>query len=97
MRYEIALSPNARADLRRLDAHVRATVQDALEVHLRYEPTKLGRSRIKRLQGLAHPQYRLRVGEIRVFYDVILETVQVHAILAKSKTERWLKEAGKPL
>lgn len=70
MRYEIILSPEAQEDLRRLEARNRAAVRDALEVHLRHEPTKVSRSRIKRLRDLAHPQYRLRVGEIRVFYDV---------------------------
>lgn len=95
-RYEIVLSPEALVDLRRLDAHDRAAVRDALEVHLRHEPTKISRSRIKRLRGLAQPQYRLRVGEIRVFYDVVGREVRVHAILFKSKVEEWLKEAGKP-
>jgi mRNA interferase RelE/StbE len=39
-------------------------------MHLRHGPTKLSKSRIKRLRGLEQPQYRLRVGETRVFYDV---------------------------
>ena len=43
---------------------------------LRFEPTKLSKSRIKRLRGLEQPQYRLRVGEIRVFYDVTETEVQ---------------------
>ena len=32
--------------------------RDALETHLRHEPMKTSRSRIKRLRGLARPQYR---------------------------------------
>lgn len=83
-------------DLQRLDAHIRAEVRDALEVHLRFEPTKVSRSRIKRLRGLAQPQYRLRVGEIRVFYDVTEEKVEIFAILSKSMVEQWLKESGRP-
>lgn len=70
MRFEILLAPEAVQDFRRLDAHTRAEVQDALEIHLRHEPTRISRSRIKRLRGLARPQFRLRVGEVRVFYDV---------------------------
>jgi mRNA interferase RelE/StbE len=95
MRYEINLSPEALKDLRRLEARDRAAVRDALEVHLRYEPTKVSRSRIKRLRDLTHPQYRLRVGEIRVFYDVAEREVRVHAILFKPMVEEWLKEEGK--
>lgn len=97
MRYEIGLSPEALRDLRRLEARDRAAVRDALEVHLRHEPTKVSRSRIKRLRDLAHPQYRLRVGEIRVFDDVVEGEVRVHAILFKSMVEGWLKEVGEPL
>ncbi|HSG39714.1 MAG TPA: type II toxin-antitoxin system RelE/ParE family toxin [Thermoanaerobaculia bacterium] len=96
MRYEIILSPEAVEDLRRLDAHTRAAIRDALEVHLRYEPTKVSRSRIKRLRELLHPQYRLRVGDVRVFYDVVEGTVEVIAILLKPMAEPWLREAGRP-
>lgn len=97
MRYEIILAPTAAEDLRRLDAHWRAAVRDALEVHLRHDPTRVSRSRIKRLRGLAQPQYRLRIGDIRVFYDVTEARVEVLAILFKPQVDEWLKEAGKPL
>jgi mRNA interferase RelE/StbE len=97
MRHEIVLSSKAAEDLRRLDVHTRAAVRAALEVHLRYEPTKLSRSRIKRLRGLSQPQYRLRVGEVRVFYDVVEERVEILAILFKPMVEQWLREEGKPL
>jgi mRNA interferase RelE/StbE len=83
-------------DLRRLDAHIRSAVRNALEVHLRFEPTKVSRSRIKRLIGLTQPQYRLRVGEIRVFYDVTEEKVEILAILYKPMVKQWLKQAGRP-
>lgn len=95
MRYDIILSPQAIEDLRRLPARDRAAVRDALEVHLRHEPTKLSRSRIKRLRRLAQPQYRLRVEEIRVFYDVVDGEVQVLAIVLKPMAEQWLREAGR--
>ena len=70
MEYDIVLAPEAVEDLRILKANVRTAVRKALEIHLRYEPTKTSQSRIKRLRGVRRPQYRLRVGEIRVFYDV---------------------------
>jgi mRNA interferase RelE/StbE len=69
-------------------------VRDALETHLRYEPTKASRSRIKRLRGLAHPQYRLRVGSIRVFYDVLADSVEVLAIVPKLEAAKWLEQFG---
>ena len=96
MRFEIILAPEAVDDLRSLRANIRSTVRDALETHLRYDPTKTSRSRIKRLRGLARPQYRLRVGEIRIFYDVSAETVEVLAIVPKSEAAKWLEQFGKP-
>jgi mRNA interferase RelE/StbE len=94
MRHEIILAPEAADDLRRLRANERAAVRDAMEVHLRHEPTKLSKSRIKRLRGMKRPQYRLRVAEIRVVYDVREGRVEVLAIVNKSDAARWLEAAG---
>ena len=96
MAFEIILAPEAVADLRRLSAHDRAKVRDAMEVHLRYEPAKVSRSRIKRLRGLSRPRYRLRVDDLRVFYDVAGEEVHVLAVVAKPDADAWLAEAGHP-
>jgi len=95
MRYEIILAPEAERDYKKLKAVVRAEVRDSLEVHLRHEPMKASKSSIKRLRGLAQPQYRLRVGDLRVFYDVEGDSVLVLAIILKSDADRWLREAGK--
>jgi mRNA-degrading endonuclease RelE of RelBE toxin-antitoxin system len=95
MRYDIMLAPEAVEDLGKLKANVRASVRDAIEQHLRHQPTKVSKSRIKRLRGLSHPQYRLRVSDdIRVFYDVTDIAVQVLAIVQKSDSEAWLAEHG---
>ena len=96
MPFAIILAPEAAEDFRRLTANARATVRAALETHLRHEPAKTSRSRIKRLRGLRRPQYRLRVGEIRVFYDVSDTTVEVLAIVAKSEADSWLAQFGDP-
>jgi mRNA interferase RelE/StbE len=77
-----------------LQANVRAAVRAALETHLRHEPERTSRSRIKRLRGLRRPQYRLRVGEIRIFYDVTPTTVEILAIVTKSEAQTWLGELG---
>ena len=95
MAYEIVLAPEAVGDLNDLTANVRATVRDALEEHLRHQPTKVSRSRIKRLRGFSHPQFRLRVGDdIRVFYDVSEMVVQVLAIVLKADADAWLAKQG---
>ena len=94
MAYEIVLAPQAIEDLGRLDAHVRAEVRDALEIHLRHEPTKVSRSRLQRLRGMTRPQYRLRVDGVRVFYDVVGAEVQVVAIVEKARAGEWLDSFG---
>jgi mRNA-degrading endonuclease RelE of RelBE toxin-antitoxin system len=94
MRYEVLLAPEAVEDLRALKANLRTEVRGAMETHLRHEPTKTSKSRIKRLSGQSRPHYRLRVGEVRVFYDVEGDTVQVLAIVAKSEAESWLARFG---
>jgi mRNA-degrading endonuclease RelE of RelBE toxin-antitoxin system len=96
MRYEVVLAPEAVRAFRSLAANRRAEVRDALERHLRHEPTRVSKSRIKRLRGVSRPQYRLRVGEVRVFYDVTHETVEVLAVVTKSEAARWLTEHGTP-
>ncbi len=69
-------------------------MRDAIEVLWRHQPTKVSRSRIKRLQDLNHPQYRLRVAGMRVFYDVKNAEVQVLGIVAKADADSWLEEVG---
>jgi mRNA interferase RelE/StbE len=69
-------------------------VRDALESHLRHSPTQVSKSRIKRLRGLKWPQYRLRVGGIRVYYDVLETQVEVIAIVSKSESAAWLARVG---
>ena len=96
MPYAIILAPEAVDDLRRLRTNVRATVREALTTHLRHEPAKLSRSRIKRLRRLRRPQYRLRVGDVRVFYDISGTTVEILAIVAKSEAEPWLAQFAEP-
>jgi mRNA-degrading endonuclease RelE of RelBE toxin-antitoxin system len=95
MPYEIILSPEAVEDLRSLKANWRATVHDAIKKYLRHTPTKESKSRIKRLRGISHPHYRLRVDEVRVFYDVSEETVEILGIVSKSEAEAWLERVGK--
>ena len=79
-----------------MKADKQTAVKETLETHLRHEPTKTSRSRIKRLRGMARPQYRLRVEEVRVFYDVSGSTVEVLAIVTKPEAESWLARFGNP-
>ena len=93
MPFEIVLAPQAIESLKALRADFQSSVRDAIELQLRHEPTKLSKSRIKRLRGLARPQYRLRVDEVRVFYET---AVEILAIVPKEQAEAWLAEEASP-
>jgi len=97
MKHRILLAQQALRDLRRLRAHDRAAVISAIAKHLTHEPRRTSKSRIKRLRGLAKLGYRLRVGDIRIFYDVAGGEVHVLAIISKADADPWLEEEGERL
>lgn len=66
--------------------------------HLEHDPKRESKSRIKRLRGLRQPQYRMRVDDMRIFYDVndVARRVEVLAFVRKPETAAWLEEYGVP-
>ena len=77
MKYATILSPEAIKGLRRLKVPIHSQVKEGNEIHLWHEPLKESNSRINRLQGRRRPGYQLRIGEIRVLYDVSQDTVEI--------------------
>ena len=74
-----------------------AKALDGIETFLRYEPEKTSKSRIKRLREMKRPQYRLRIDDLRAFYDVSYTEygsgfVEVLRIREKSEAMKWLAE-----
>ena len=94
MTYEIIVAPEAVKDVRSLRAHMRSIVRDGIETYLRHAPTAVSKSRIKQLRGFARARFRLRVGEVRVYYDVRESTVEILAVVPKSEAAEWLKREG---
>ena len=90
--YRITVRPSAAAQIRRLRRVDAVAILDAMETHLRHEPERVSRSRIKRLRGNQQSTYRLRVGEYRVFYDVSEGQVIVNAVLRKRDTATFYRE-----
>lgn len=95
VRFDIILAPQAVEDFERLRAVDRAKVKDAIEKHLRHEPGRVSRSRIKRLRGSDQPQFRLRIDDVRVFYDMVERQVRILAIVPKADAAAWLEKVGK--
>jgi len=98
MGYEVVIARSAQDQFGRLGARWRSALKRALQTHLEYEPKVVSKSRIKRLRGLRQPQYRLRVGEFRVYYDVddSSRRVEVLGFVRKADAEEWLGEHGVP-
>lgn len=94
MKYSIIFSTEAKQDYDELPAFIRAAVRDGIDKHQQYGPERESKSRIKRLRGLEKPEYRLRLGDIRVFYDVRAEDVEVLGIVDKKDAEDGLRKRG---
>ena len=88
------MKPSAIDDLDRLRRYDAATVADGIEDFLAHEPTRQSRSRMKRLQGVQKADYRLRLGDYRVFYnvDTAERRVDVLRILHKERTREFYEE-----
>jgi mRNA interferase RelE/StbE len=90
--FRIVVRPHAAAQIRRARRVDAVAILDAIETHLRHEPERLSRSRIKRLRGSKTATYRLRVRDYRVFYDVVKAEVVVIAVLHKRETAEFYRE-----
>jgi mRNA-degrading endonuclease RelE of RelBE toxin-antitoxin system len=90
MSYEIRYSDEAIDQLKKFRAFDRTAILDQIEQVLGVNPTTESKARVKRLREPAPTQYRLRVGEFRVFYDVEEEAVLVIQILSKQDSSDFL-------
>ena len=98
MKYQVVIAKSAHEAFKKLDARWRSSLKEAMRTHLENAPKQESKSRIKRLKGLRQPQYRLRVDQLRVFYDVNEQQgrVEVLGFVMKPEAEDWLKEHGVP-
>jgi mRNA interferase RelE/StbE len=69
-----------------------SAIVEAIDRHLRDEPEKISRTSIRRLRGHQEVVFRLRVGDYRVFYDVMDDSVEIVQILHTSETPAFYKE-----
>ena len=77
MPYQVLITADAQRDLEALRAYDRRIILQAIETHLTHQPTLVTRRRIKQLVQPAISQYRLRVRDYRVYYDVDEEAQHV--------------------
>jgi mRNA-degrading endonuclease RelE of RelBE toxin-antitoxin system len=88
--FRVILDTDAQKDLDRLKRFHAAAILDVMEQQLTNAPTQLSKSRIKRLRGRPPADYRLRVGDYRVFFRVVRDEVHVVRVMHKKDTARYL-------
>jgi mRNA interferase RelE/StbE len=98
MKYEVVVAKDAQEQFEKLDGRWHTRLKREMRKHLEHQPKRESKSRIKRLRGLRQPQYRMRVDDMRVFYDVNdeMNRVEVLGFLDKSDTPEWLHLHGVP-
>ena len=96
MAFEIRWSPNARDHLRRLLAHQRAVVIDGAERDLSDRPDNPTKNR-KLLRENPLATWELRLGELRVFYDINKQKLTVDVIAVGVKERSRLRIGGEEI
>ena len=96
MKYSVVIAYSAQAEFENFDARWQSALLRAIREYLEREPTKESKSSIKRLIGMRQPQYRLRVDNVRVFYDVDEEQgrVEILGFVFKAHANEWLQKHG---
>jgi mRNA-degrading endonuclease RelE of RelBE toxin-antitoxin system len=92
MPYEIELTKSAKAQLRHLTARSRSILLTAIKAQLPHEPLVETRNR-KRLRPNPFAPWELRVGDLRVFYEVAEEgakRVYIVAVGEKRGNSLWI-------
>ena len=94
MPYRIEYSPEVEDHLRWLTARQQRTVLDAVDTHLSYQPTVETRNR-KPMRPNPLAPWELRIGVLRVYYDVEAEPDPVVFVLAVGvKTRNRVRIGG---
>jgi mRNA-degrading endonuclease RelE of RelBE toxin-antitoxin system len=89
VRYRIEYSPDAETHMRALAARQRAIVLAGVERRLSHEPTRETKNRKRMRPNLLAP-WELRLGDLRVYYDVAVDpspAVYVRAVGAKEGSQ----------
>ena len=96
MAYVIEYSPEAEEHLRRLTARRRKLILDNVDRQLRDEPTNETRNR-KPMRPNPVAPWELRIGNLRVYYDVEEDPMTKVVILAVGVKERNRVRIGKDI
>lgn len=74
-----------------LESEQALQIAQDIRAYLEVNPIPIGKPRLKKLLGFDPPLYRLRSGDLRVFYRIAEDKVIILAIRHKKDSERFLK------
>ena len=94
MPYDVKYSDEAVGQLKKLPAFDRVAILDQIEQVLTVNPTFESKARVKLLRQPAPTQYRLRVRDYRIFYDVDQQSVYIVQVLSKPEAIAYLGGAS---
>jgi mRNA-degrading endonuclease RelE of RelBE toxin-antitoxin system len=92
--FVIQFTLEAVDDLRELRKYEAQRIVDEIEMQLTFEPTAVTRNR-KQLRSNQLAEWELRVGEFRVFYDVVFVDTAVKVVAIGRKIGNRLLIHGK--
>jgi mRNA-degrading endonuclease RelE of RelBE toxin-antitoxin system len=92
--YDIIFEPDAVEHIQGFSARDQSVVLDQIEVQLTHQPDVETRNR-KRLRPDPLAPWELRIGEIRVFYDVNADVASVRVIAGGERRVIGLRSAGR--
>lgn len=84
--YALEYAEEAVTDIRRLRKFDQRKVIDGVEAYLSHQPKVASRSRIKAMVQPFWSQYRLRIDDFRVYYDVDDENRRVNILRVLEKS-----------
>jgi mRNA-degrading endonuclease RelE of RelBE toxin-antitoxin system len=93
-KYQVRVTPEAVKQLRRLDAAQRTRVDRALKrLANSGSSSSRGGNSLKMIRGSGDRFFRLRVGQLRVIFDVLRKDRVIHviAVLDRRDLDRWLR------
>ncbi len=93
--YEIRYAEAAVDDLHAMRLFDRRQVLDGIELHLLHQPTFVSKSRIKAMTQPFWSQYRLRIADFRIYYDVVEADRIVNVLRVLVKTTNQTEELSR--
>lgn len=93
-KYQVRVTPEAVKQLRQLDAAQRSRVDRALKrLASPSSSSSRGGNSLKMIRGRGDRFFRLRVGQLRVIFDVLRKDRVIHviAVLDRRDLDRWLR------